>query len=251
MSWAQHRKFIYLGGLLVLLVIFVVIPTIAHFYKAPTCFDGKQNQDELGIDCGGTCSLLCSAQYVPLNVLWTRFSKVNDGIYNVLAYVENPNLNAGANNLTYHFKLYDKDNVLLDERFGKTFAPASKILAIFEPDLSTGQKVPQRVEFSFTSQAVWLKQDSQESGLSISQSTVSRDDSAPRLSAVLTNKTIKLIKNIEAVAIVYNTDGNTIAFSRTIIDSLGDKESKTINFNWPEPFGESVARTEIVLKILN
>jgi hypothetical protein len=251
MSWAQKRKFIYIGGALIIFLIIVVWPTTMHFYKSPTCFDTKQNGDELGVDCGGSCSLLCSAQYVPLSVLWSRFSKVSDGVYNVLAYVENPNFNAGANNLTYVFKLYDKDGILLNERFGKTFAPASKILAIFAADLGTGKQVPQRVDFSFTSDPLWLKQDSKESGLSISESVLSREDSAPRLTATLTNKTINQIGNIEAVAIIYNASGNTIAFSRTIIDGLGDRASKVINFNWPKPFTEQVTRTEIVLKILN
>lgn len=256
MSWASKRKLLYIGGLIIILLIAVVWPTVNHFYKAPTCFDSKQNQTEVGVDCGGPCSLLCPAQYVPLNVSWARFSKVSDGVYNVLAYIENPNFNAGVNNLDYVFKLYDKGGVLLSERFGRTFASANKTMAIFEAALTTGKQVPQRADFSFTSKQVWFKQENRESGISVSQSTLTREDSAPRLSAVLTNKTINPIKNIEAIAIVYNTSGNTVAFSRTVVDSLAYNESKTISFNWPKPFtmdgqAETVARTEIILKILN
>jgi hypothetical protein len=43
-------------GVMVLLVI--VIAVLAHIYftdSCGTCFDGKQNQGELGIDCGGPC----------------------------------------------------------------------------------------------------------------------------------------------------------------------------------------------------
>ena len=183
--------------------------------------------------------------------MWSRFSKVNDGIYNVLAYVENPNLNAAANDLDYHFKLYDKEGILLKERFGRTSVPANKVITIFEADLNTGKQIPQRVDFSFITKAVWFKQESLETGLFITESALAREDSAPRLTATLTNKTIKTIKNVEAVAVVYNAEGNTIAFSRTVLDVLGDKESKVINFNWPKPFSENPARTEIVLKILN
>jgi hypothetical protein len=250
MSWASKRRLIYLGSIAFIFIILVVWIFIAYFYKAPTCFDGKQNQTELGVDCGGPCTLLCSAQYVPLTVKWSRFFKVTEGDYNVLAYIENPNLNAVAYNLDYSFKLYDKNGVLLRERFGKTFAPANKIMAVFEPDLQTGNNVPSRVEFSFLSKAVWLKQESMETGLGISQSVISREDTAPRLSALLTNKTINQISNIEAIAIVYNAEGNTVAFSRTVIDSIVGKDSLTINFNWPRPFAEAYARTEIILKVL-
>jgi hypothetical protein len=250
MTWANKRKLIYIGSIVAVILVVVVVPTIIHFYKAPTCFDGKMNDGELGVDCGGPCNLLCPAQYAPLNVLWSRFSQVNNGVYNVLAYIENPNLNAGANNLSYAFKLFDKDGILLNERDGQTFVPANKVMAIFEAEMQTGNQVPVRVEFDFTSQAVWVKQASSETGLSVSQSVVSREDSSPRLSAVLSNTTINQIKNIEAVAIVYNALGNTIAFSRTIVDSINGKESQTINFNWPKPFADTYARTEIVLKVL-
>jgi len=250
MSWAQKRKLIYLGSIILIFILVVVIPIVYQFYKPPTCFDGKQNQDELGVDCGGVCTLLCPSQYVPLNVLWSRFSKVSDGVYNVLSYIENPNLNAGANNLSYTFKLYDKGGILLSERSGITFAPANKIMAIFEPEMYTGKQVPTRVDFTFTSTAVWTKQASEETGLSISELAVSREDTAPRLSALLTNKNSKEIKKIEAIGIVYNASGNTIAFSRTIIDSIPGKGSQDINFNWPKPFSETYARTEIVFKVL-
>lgn len=250
MSWASKRKLIYLGSVALIFLILGIWIFVAYFYKAPTCFDGKQNQTELGVDCGGPCNLLCSAQYVPLTVKWSRFFKVTDGVYNVLAYIENPNQNAGANNLDYSFKLYDKNGILLRERFGQTFAPANKIMAVFEPDLQTGNQIPSRVEFSFLSKAVWLKQESMETGLSVSQAVISREDTAPRLSALLTNKIINQINNIEAVAIIYNAEGNTIAFSRTVIDSIASKDSLTINFNWPRPFTETYARTEIILKVL-
>lgn len=250
MSWARRRKTIYISTILAIFLVVIVVPTVIHFYKAPTCFDSKMNQDELGVDCGGSCTLLCSSQYVPLNVLWSRFSKVNDGVYNVLAYVENPNINAGAADLDYVFKLYDKQGLLLKERYGRTFAPANKIMSVFETEMLTGNLIPDRVEFSFSTQAVWLKQDSVENGLSISQSVVSRDNTSPRLTFTLQNKTLKEIKQIEAIAIVYNADGNTVAFSKTIVDSLLGKESRDVSFNWPKPFTDTYARTEIVLKVI-
>jgi hypothetical protein len=250
MSWAQKRRLIYIAIIVLAVLLFVVLPTAIKLYKAPTCFDGKQNQTEQGVDCGGSCTLLCRSQYVPLTVLWSRFSKVDDGVYNVLAYIENPNLNAEAKNLDYVFKLYDKDGILLRERTGRTFVPANKIMTVFEADLLTGKQIPQRVEFSFPSQAVWLKQETSANNLSITQSVITREDSSPRLSAVITNKTINEIKNIEAVGIVYNAEGNTIAFSRTIIQTIAGKDTKEINFNWPKPFPETYSRTEIVLKVL-
>lgn len=250
MSWAKKRKSTYLGGLLVFFLLVIVLPAIIYFYKAPTCFDGKKNQDEIAVDCGGICNLLCPTQYVPLNIIWSRFTKVSDGVYNVMAYIENPNINASTNKLDYVFKLYDKNGIVLRERAGQTVAPANKIMAVFEPEMITGNQIPQWVEFYFSSPATWTKQDSLETGLSVSQSTMSKENTAPRLNFVLTNKTINQIKEIEAIAIIYNSKGNTIAFSRTIVKLLAGKETREVNFNWPKPFSEPSARTEIVLKVL-
>ena len=241
---------IYLGTIAIVFMIIAGWVFVAYFNKPPTCSDNKQNQGELGVDCGGPCLLLCPAQYAPLNVLWSRFSKVSDGDYNVLAYIENPNLNASSYNLNYVFKLYDSRGILLKERAGTTFAPPNKVMAVFEAEMQTGNQVPARVEFSFTSNAVWLKQNSMETSLSVSQSVLERTDSAPRLTAVISNKTANPIKNVEAIAIVYNADGNTIAFSRTVVDSVGGKDSLAVSFNWPKPFTDAYARTEIILKVL-
>lgn len=250
MTWARRRKFIYLGTIALIFIILIVWFLFAHFYKPPNCFDGLKNQDEVGVDCGGTCTLLCADQYVPLNILWSRFSKVSDGVYNVLAYIENPNSNARADNLDYVFKLYDKDGTLLSRRSGKTFAGANKTLVVFEAEMQTGNKIPDRVDFSFTSEAVWSKQISAENGLAVSESVISKEETAPRLSASVFNKTANKITNIEAVAIVYDLSANATAFSRTIIDYIEGKNSQTIYFNWPKAFASKYSRTEIILKVL-
>jgi hypothetical protein len=250
MSWARKRKFVYIGSITIIFLLVVVLPISLRFYKAPTCVDNKQNQGEYGIDCGGPCTRLCASQPAPLVVLWYRFFKVTDGIYNVMAYVENPNINAGADNLNYNFKLYDKNGLLLKERMGKTFASANKIIAIFEPELNTGNQIPDRLDFSFSSAPIWSKQESLENGLSVSNMEITKEDSSPRLSATITNKTINTVNNIEAVGIIYDSNGNTIAFSRTFIDTIGDHGSQEISFNWPRPFSSTYARTEIVLRIL-
>jgi hypothetical protein len=79
---------------------------------------------------------------------------------------------------------------------------------------------------------------------------MTREDTSPRLTVTLSNKTVNTVTELEAIAIVYNSLGNTIGFSRTILDNLGDKESRVISFNWPQPFGDTVARSEIVLRVL-
>ena len=64
MSWAARRRLIIsfiVGGVLILLLIFIGYKT---FYRIPTCTDNKENQDETGIDCGGSCKP-CKVKIIP------------------------------------------------------------------------------------------------------------------------------------------------------------------------------------------
>ena len=59
------------------------------------------NQNEQGIDCGGVCQLVCSANIKPLIPLWTRPVKISGDVYSVVSYIENQNIGNGVNALIH------------------------------------------------------------------------------------------------------------------------------------------------------
>jgi hypothetical protein len=84
----------------------------------PTCTDGKQNQDEMGIDCGGICTNQCEP---PLNAkdIVTRevaFVPADRGSYDVLARIYNPNDIAGASQFSYKLALRDSAGNVPEEK---------------------------------------------------------------------------------------------------------------------------------------
>lgn len=91
-QWVAKRKLFYGIFSIVALVLVIGVPLFFVLYKTPTCFDGKQNQNEKGIDCGGVCTRLCSSDIANPIVLWQRSFVVTDGVYNAVAYVQNPNV---------------------------------------------------------------------------------------------------------------------------------------------------------------
>ena len=95
MSWASQRKAAYFGGVFALIALAIGVPLFIYFNRAPSCTDAKQNGGEQGVDCGGSCKKLCTAQTKDLVILWNRAFRVADGAYDVLAMVTNPNLGAG------------------------------------------------------------------------------------------------------------------------------------------------------------
>jgi len=252
MSWAQRRKATYVLGISGFFLIIFLIFLISYLSKPETCTDSKQNQGEQGIDCGGPCINLCRAEYGDPSVLWVRWAKVtSSGRYNILAYIENPNIEAGAYDVPYRLKIYDKDGVLIFEKMGLAYIPPNKNSAVFEDNIGINDKVPARVNFEFSNNAVWQKIDSKELGITTVSKQISKEETKPRLDVVLKNKTLNTINNIEITAILYDLDDNAIAFSKTMIDSLVRDTPEMITFTWPEPFIKKVYRIETISKVLD
>ncbi|MFH0755531.1 MAG: hypothetical protein V1910_02600 [bacterium] len=253
MSWAQKRKISYIVSVLFIFIIILVFFLFIFLIKKPTCFDGKQNQKELGIDCGGPCNILCSAEYSNLIIVWgPRWAKIlNSGMYNFLTYIQNPNIGAGAFNVPYFFKVYDKNNVLLYQKTGKTYIPPNNNFVVFEDNINLFDKIPARTDFEFIGNPIWQKMNSMQSDITTISKTLINEDTKPKLLITLKNSALNSIKNIEAVAILYDENNNAITFSRTKIDSINADAEQQIVFTWPEKFEQKVVRIDIVSKVLS
>lgn len=228
-----------------LLLIFVPI-AIVLIHEDPTCFDGKQNQEETGIDKGGPCKLLDEMAQQPLSVLWARAFGVRDGVYSAVAYVENPNPNSGIKSMTYQFKLYSERNILLAERFGRVPILPGKIIPILETNIKTGNRKVVRAFFQFLGREVWIEMYDPTKELEIYDETLSNLDSTPRIDAKIKNAGVGEKNEVVLIATVFDTVGNAFATSRTFVENIKPGEEQPIAFTWPEPFALSAARIDII-----
>jgi len=250
MSWSTKRQLLYFFGALAAFLVVLALPTFLLVYKAPSCSDGIKNQGEADVDCGGPCAILCKSSALDVIVHWQRAFKVKDGVYNALAYVENPNLDSGVSRLSYRFKLYDSDNLLIYERNGETFIPANKIFGVFESNITTGSRVPVRTIFEFLGLPVWQKDSFVEPSFSITNKLLLEKDGLPRLTASFENRSVDGVYDVEVVAILYDASGNAVAVSKTIVASPAKDSSIQLVFTWPEKFGVPVVRTELAYRVL-
>jgi len=236
-AWATKRKLQYLGIIVAFFIILVAIPLYVFIYDKPTCFDGFENGDESGVDCGGSCRLLCTAEIGQPIARWDpRIFRISPGIYSVLAYLENPNVTAEVLHAPYIFKLYDNKGLLITERKGETFIPKGQTFAIYEGNFSTGERVPTRAIFSFEPNLTWTKNLSTPPGLEVTNKALSREESSPRVDATVTNKSVSPVSNIELTAIIFDGAGSAIGASRTLVEDINPQESKALVFTWPNPF---------------
>ena len=247
-SWATKRQLSYFSIIFGAILIGLFILIYPSFNKEPTCFDGKQNGDESGIDCGGSCQKVCTPQALQLVTLWARTFKVADGKYNVMAYVENQNRESGIPIISYEFKIYDDSNIFIAQRTGTTFITSNDRTAIFEGGIETGNRIPARVVFSFTSAPTWIKVDrDQRNALAVSaeDKVLSNPFTQPKLEAQIVNKTFNKLRNVDVYALLYDGDNNVLEASKTLIDSLDKSSKKGVVFTWPKPLGEQPTRIDI------
>lgn len=247
MSWARKRQVIYLT--IILTIFAVVVGGLYYIYKpVPTCFDGKMNQTELGVDCGGTCAKACTSQLIPLTIWWTRVFPVSQGIYDVANLVENQNAHFGTQKITYTLRIYDKFNVLIAERTGATFFNPQEKFVIYEPNIDTKEQIAVRAALSFDNLAVWQRIKVIPPTISIGTKNYTNLPQ-PRLQSSITNNSLDTLRGTKFVAVLSDQAGNALAASQTVIDVLVGNASKELNFTWPTSLATDPAIIDIYPKL--
>jgi hypothetical protein len=249
MSWASRRQSKIIFGILLLIGIGGVIVVIPLLTQKPTCFDGKKNGNELGIDCGGACSLQCKEYTQDVSIKWARSYEITKGFYNAVSMIENQNFNSGVKKVTYKFRLYDENHVLVIERDGQTFIEPNKAVVVFEQQIPVGNSKPLYTTFEFTSPIVWYQTDPRYNDMviEVSEQLFDPKDIKPRLSAILRNSSDKYVINtIDVYVVAYDVDGNAIQVGKTLVKSLAPREKKNIFIVWQKQFETPPLRFEII-----
>ena len=241
--WAIRRR-IYI--VLILLGAFLLLVVFPYWYthrEIPTCSDGKQNQSEIGIDCGGGCALVCKGGAKDLTILWTKVFPVRAGVYDLVAYFENPNFEIGVPRLPYVARLYDAAGGVIAETQGETFAGPTERFAIFVGNLRTGDKMPVKGEIEVPADVRWFSARRSENLFSVSEKVLVGADSRPKLSAVLHNETPEIFREIEIVAVIYDKFNQPVGVSSTKVEKIAENGTEKIFFTWTGPLN-FVAETE-------
>ncbi len=251
-SWSRTRKRMILFILLLALVVLVGVPLYYLFYNEPSCNDGKLNRDEAGIDCGGSCQRLCSAESLPLIVRGDpRILSIALNVYEVDILLENPNASAEIYRAYYTIRLYALDTVEpIKIITGSTFIPKGAKLALFEGPFTILDQVPNRAVVEWQQESLaWQKSERTMPELTVKDIVLSKVESAPRLEAVVENLTLESATNIDLVALITNEEGSVFAASKTYVDALSPGEEAPIIFTWPRPFTSAVYNVEIITRI--
>lgn len=231
-TWSEKRKLIYATGFVVVIFGLIGVPAFLLLYKAPTCFDGKQNSNEVGIDCGGRCTKLCQNAFLNPIVSWTRLENVTPGIYNVATYIINPNTEGEAKDVPYRVTLYDNQGMLISDSKGEVTLPPHRNTLAFSGLIKVGKSIPTKALFEFTSLPDWRKKTDQLSSISVIDKQYTEGNGGSSLMIILKNDGLQPLSKISVFAILYDNLGNAVGFSKTVIDEILPKAVTIAPFTW-------------------
>ncbi|MDQ5957697.1 MAG: hypothetical protein QG665_21 [Patescibacteria group bacterium] len=237
MSWRNRRR------VAIVLTVLLVFAVVAGFYfyftkPLPSCLDGKQNQGEWGVDCGGPCARVCRSETQPLVTLWTRVFEITPGNYTAVAYVENPNRLLGLPTFNYEFVLTDFKGTEIARASGESFANPKERFIVFSSNIMAPAGTANRSFLGFPDNFVWQRLDKDPLKIQMKRKNFSLEPS-PNLSAEVLSEEIKTINRFPVYVVLSDKNGNAISASATFVDSLGAQSATDVYFTWPTPFADT------------
>jgi len=228
----------YAVSIAIVALVFLYAGYATFFTAAPTCSDGRQNQGERGVDCGGPCSLACAADVHPATLLWARAFEVRApatstqaGTYTAAAYIQSNNVSYVARHVPYSFQLFDDKNILLVERTGYIDFPPQKTIPIVETNIDTGTRTVARALFAFGATPVW--EIPSHAVPQLRASNINRAADGSSLTATLINDGVADVTYVTVVGVLFDKDGVARAASKSIV-SVAHKSSQVVTFTWPQ-----------------
>lgn len=236
MSWAGNRRLLIVAVALFAALVVVASVLIATLPKEPSCSDGLQNQNESGVDCGGSCAYLCSAEVVPPSVSYIR-ALTASGRTDVVALVENLDPSASVRDARYAVELFAADGTLLASRDGvMDLAPGESVPVFMTGLLPAGAPVA-RAFLSFDEASMNWRAASGERTLPRAEAVrVEGTPDSPRVAANLRNPSATALADVRVVVAVRDIAGTVIAASQTVVEALPGQSSVPVTFTWNEPF---------------
>lgn len=248
MEISRDKKRLIIIG--VYIVIFFLFGWIIYSWLKPdpTCSDGKQNQGEKQVDCGGPCSP-CEKTYSVQDLIVGEKTFVlgGQGKYDVMMKVINPNNQVGVKNFSYRFVLKDGNGNILAERTGRSFILPIESKYVIETDLESGV-APDSVEASVSSPEWEEFLDYERPEINIYNKRyelVSSGVGYSEAKGLLRNESPFDFDLIKINVVLRDETGKSVAFNKTEMRTINSGEERDFRLLWPVNFPGSVQAVEM------
>lgn len=236
MDWRLKKQIIYglIIGLLFLFVIFLIYLRLKP-QVLPSCFDGKKNQNEEGVDCGGSCPP-CELKYAQVLKIYPAQFLVYSKTVDLVGLIENPNPNLALKKIKYYFEIYDLDNILkattsIQET---SLEPESKkyLLEINypKPDFLIGSI---KLKILEPKAEDWFKKEKEKLQVIFYNERLLPEGNKWKIQLTLFNQSYQPKNNLEVVALIFDQRNNLIGVGITKT-FIAPEEVKDIYIFLPE-----------------
>lgn len=223
-------------------VFFVIMPK-------PVCTDGKQNQGEKGIDCGGPC-LPCPEQPAleNLSVVSIEWVYDRDNKYDAAIKIKNPNNLYGAKTFNLKAVFYGGEGQIKQERKVASFIlPGEEKYVLVQGVLLSSSPSDVKVDVS---DEIWEKfTDYQKPDLIINNKRFEVlgggvSDYAKTWGTLINNSQYDF-ETITVKVVLRDEAGKLLAENSHIMNTVRAKEQRDFFANFPHSFAGSVASVEV------
>lgn len=245
------RQFLIAAPVLLLLIALLFWVYSTYLRTPPTCNDGIQNQDEEGIDCGGSvCVAACQVELVgeALQSQEVVFIPVGNNHYDVLGKLYNPNDTLGASTFRYTFILKGANGEVVAERSGESYILPQEGKNLIEVNLES-TVAPRTVELT-TSDITWERFSGyqEKPSIPIYQKRYTVLPPGPVFSEVfglLSNESPYDFRSIIVKVILRDAMGKPLAINKTRQDNIRAGEKRDFTLVFPIPFLGSVEKVDM------
>jgi len=230
------------------LLVFVMILGLAgfifwrSFVHEETCSDGRLNQNEEAIDCGGACVPCLVKNRKEPEVRWARATSMRADMYDAVVEVRNPNDRVAASRIDYEFRLIDGAGNIAARQRGRSFLYASELAHFVEFGIRATSTIA-RVEFS-VSDTDWVVSDALRPDIIAADRVYAVEErDGVRVSvarALLQNRSLRDMADLRVTAFLLDESGNLLGANGTEISEVRPEDSVSLVFSWPVVFGAPV-----------
>ncbi len=237
----------------VVIVFLIGVGTLWYFVTKPaaTCFDGKRNQNEAGIDCGGPCGVACAEAFNP-DTFVVRESGFVPGSarneYDAFGIVHNPNGTIGASAIGYDIILRDMSGAEVGRASGTdSLLPQETKTLLSIGIVTTG--IPATAEVSFRD-ASWQRFSGYQERppLVLYRTRYDKLSSGPYFGeafGTLRNDSSFDFRTVTVKIILRDASGKAVALNQTDVNTLLSGDNRDFTLIWPTAFSGDVAKADM------
>jgi hypothetical protein len=198
-----------------------------HRQYAPTCFDGKHNGQEEGIDCGTlACGIACSSPIQPVQVQSFESVKTPSGDYDLAIQLYNPNVEYGISSGIYSFDMGNPSDLVNNDQIFYMLPGQTKHLVV--------PALPSEVKAVKIQRVDWQKVagDSHVELISMNERYASGNNQTTFETTIGNNSDFDF-DAVDVVVIVRDTSGHIIATNSSLVKTLLSQMNRYVKFSWP------------------